>query len=474
MRVRGRWLGWLLVLAVGCAVNPATGRRQFLLVSEAEEIQIGRANDAEIVRQFGVLEDAEVVGWVEQVGGRLAAASERPGLPWTFRVLDDPVVNAFALPGGFVYLTRGILAYANSEAEVAGVLGHEIGHITARHAAERMTTASLAQLGIGLGSVLSPSVRRAGDLLQTGVGLLLLKFSRDDESEADALGVRYAVGGGYDARRLADFFDTVGGLSARSGSRLPDWLSTHPAPEQRRVRVLEAAETLAAAHAGALRVGHDEHLRRVDGLVFGQDPRQGVFVGTTFKHPALLFQVDFPDAWQTDNARTAVVARDPDGQGVLLLTLEQAEGTLAEQARARATAQRLEVLEAGWTRVAGLPAYRSLFAAESAGEGPLLGSDLLVAYAGRVYSLTGVAREAAWPRLRAGVERWQNSFRRLPAEEAARYRPARVHVVRAAATGPLRRLHDGKLSLEEFALLNGLGPDERVQAGRLLKTVVEE
>jgi predicted Zn-dependent protease len=228
----------LCLLLHGCAINPATGKRQLVLISEAQEIAIGRESDESIVAQFGLYPDEALQDYVAGIGHDLAARSERPDLDWTFRVLDDPLVNAFALPGGYIYVTRGILAHFNSEAELASVLGHEIGHVTARHGVNQMSKAQLAQLGLGVASILAPEeVQKFGGLATQGLGLLFLKFGRDDERQADDLGLRYIVNEGYDPRPMAEVFETLERVSRTSGGgRVPAWASTHPNPENRSER----------------------------------------------------------------------------------------------------------------------------------------------------------------------------------------------------------------------------------------------
>src|SRR5256885_287468 len=184
--------------ALACAVNPATGSRQLMLISESQEIAMGRDYDREVTASIGLYPDSALQGWIQQFGARLAATSERPNLPWSFRVVDDPVVNAFALPGGFIYVTRGILAHLNSEAELAGVVGHEIGHVTARHSASQMTKQQLAQVGLAVGAIASPELGRYTGLASQALGVLFLKYSRDNESQADELGLRYLRRGRYD------------------------------------------------------------------------------------------------------------------------------------------------------------------------------------------------------------------------------------------------------------------------------------
>lgn len=195
---------------------------------------MGREADPQIVASMGLVQDDELQAYVDRVGRSLAAVSERPDLPWTFRVVDDPVVNAFALPGGYIYVTRGILAQFQSEAELASVLGHEIGHVTARHSVNQMSKQQLMGLGLGIGMVLAPEMQSLGDLAQTGLGLLFLKYSRDDERQADALGLRYMDRKGYDPSQMAPVFRMLEAVSASDGGeRVPGWLSTHPDPGAR-------------------------------------------------------------------------------------------------------------------------------------------------------------------------------------------------------------------------------------------------
>jgi predicted Zn-dependent protease len=192
----GRWVAAALVGggAAACAVNPVTGRTQLSLVSEAQEVQLGRQSAAQVAQEIGLVPDSALQTYVQRVGGTLAAASERPNLPWTFRVVDDATPNAFALPGGFIFVTRGMMNMMTSEAELASVLGHEIGHVTAKHQVTMISRAQLAQLGVGLGSVLVPQLQSLGGLANTGLQLLFLRYSRDAERQADYLGFRYALG----------------------------------------------------------------------------------------------------------------------------------------------------------------------------------------------------------------------------------------------------------------------------------------
>jgi predicted Zn-dependent protease len=192
-----------------CATNPVTGKREFSLMSEAQEIQIGQELDVEVQREMGVYGDRAIQAYVSDIAQRMAGVSERPRLPWQFTVVDVPAVNAFALPGGYIYLTRGILPYLDDEAELAGVLGHEIGHVTARHAAQAYTRATGTGLGVAIASIFVPAARPFGSLAETAVGVLFLKYGRDDELEADRLGARYEFQTGWDPAGVPDLLNTL-------------------------------------------------------------------------------------------------------------------------------------------------------------------------------------------------------------------------------------------------------------------------
>ena len=232
---------WISVLAVAvclavvvtCTTDYVTGKRTFSLVSESQEIEMGREADPQIVAQYGLYDDAELAAYVNAIGQKIASVSHRSDLGYTVRVVDSPIVNAFALPGGYVYITRGILAHFNSEDELAGVMGHEIGHVVARHSAEQMSRQQLAAVGLQLGSVLSETFGQYADFAGAGVGLLFLRFSRSQESESDMLGVEYSTRLGYDSHRMAEFFQTLSAMSGENGQRLPSFMSTHPDPGDR-------------------------------------------------------------------------------------------------------------------------------------------------------------------------------------------------------------------------------------------------
>jgi predicted Zn-dependent protease len=228
----------VVMLSAGCSTNPATGKQQLNIYSEQQEIALGKQYHEQVVQQIGLYDDRELQQYVQRLGGAIAARSERPHLPWNFAVVDDAAVNAFALPGGQIYITRGMLGHLTSEAELVGILGHEAGHVTARHSVNQMSKAQLTQLGLTLGMVLSPEARQYGDLANLAGGLMFLKFSRDDERQADDLGLRYMQASGYPPQAMGEVFGLLSRVSAKEQQgRLPNWLATHPNPEERQQRI---------------------------------------------------------------------------------------------------------------------------------------------------------------------------------------------------------------------------------------------
>jgi predicted Zn-dependent protease len=392
--------------AAACAVNPATGQREFSLVSEGQEIAMGRQADPEIVAQLGLYPDSAVQRYVSDLGLRLAAVSERPDLPWTFRVLDDPTVNAFALPGGFIYITRGILTHLESEAQLVGVLGHEIGHVTARHSASQMSRAQLAQIGLVAGMVFSETVRDYAGVASQSLGLLFLKFGRDDESQADELGIRYMTREGYDPRELAGVMRMLSRTSqlASGGGRAPEWLSTHPDPDNRSEAIL--AQVAEGNYASATTVERDGFLRRIDDMPFGPNPREGFVENGLFHHPDLAFRVA-TGGWAVDNQKAAVQFIEPNGNAAVILTIESGSPDAALQALGAQDGVTLG--GASRVDVNGLPGVRARFEAQTQ-DGRLGGEVLFVEHGGATYRLLALSAAANWGSFASAARGIQNSF----------------------------------------------------------------
>ncbi len=464
----------LLFFLASCVKDPVTGKRELVLVSEAEEIQIGLRAARETEASMGVYPDEELNAYVERLGLSMAQASERPDLPWRFRVIDSPVVNAFALPGGHVYFTRGILAYLGSEAALMGVMGHEIGHVTARHHVEQMSKQQLAGLGVNLGTVFFPEVRPYGELLEGSVSLLFLKFGRDAERESDRLGVAYSLAQGYDPTDMAHFFAVLKRLSGPERN-IPSWASTHPDPGEREQTILG----MVAEQAGdtkALEKRRDAYLGRIDGLVFGENPREGFMNGSRFAHPELRFQLEFPEGWRVQNTRRAVYSAPADGGAAMQLTLATvAEGT-APEAYALEFFRRHE-FEYGTgerIRVGPFSAYRAPFRTLTR-SGELYGDAGFIADGSRMYELVGFTRQSAFRRYSAVFRDIIASFDRLRDRRLLDMQPLRVRLLEAPRTAPLLALLtdteiDPELH-EDLALMNDVDLDETVSSGTLMKVL---
>lgn len=460
-------------LTAACSHNAAFGGSQLNMYSESQEIAMGQQADSEVVLQMGLVDDAALQRYVQDLGSKLAAKSERPNLPWTFRVVDDAAVNAFALPGGFIFVTRGLLAHVENEAQLAGVIGHEIGHVTARHQVSRLSSQQLSNLGLGIASVLSPTVGRYAGLASQGMQLLFLKYSRHDENQADELGVRYMSRGGFDAHQMSSVMTMLDRVSSsEGGGRVPEWLATHPNPGNRRGHVEQLVQGMPADSVGHT-VNEDSYLQRLDGLVFGEDPREGFFRGSTFLHPGLRFQLDFPNGWQTANQRQAVGAISPQQDAIVQVSL--AQGAANAEAAARTFLSQQGVQAGATTRVSlnGIPAVGAPFTAQT-DNGVLRGSVLFVEQAGSVLMLMGYAPQQAWSGRQGAVESAMRTFRPLTDQAVLNAQPMRLDIVRASGNQTVQQLAQQRpapVGADRIALINQVETTTPLQSGQLLKWV---
>lgn len=467
-------------LTVSCATNPATGKREFNLMSEAQEIALGQQTDPQIRQEMGIYNDAALQRYVEGVAMPLAKNSERPDLPWSFSIVDSPSVNAFAVPGGFIYLTRGILAHLNNEAELAGVLGHEIAHVTARHSAAQYSKATGASLGLLLGQIFVPELRPFGQAAETGLGVLFLKFGRDDELEADRLGAGYAARNGWDPGGVPSLLETLGRLSEGTDRKgVPNWLSTHPMPEDRVARVEEVVTALRGS-ADSFAVKRAEFLERIDGMVYGDNPAEGIVRGDTFLHPDLRFSLQFPAQWPVQNAPTQVVARAPGGNAVVFLQLvTQPQGNGMEAIAANDLRNSgLRIVTGGETRINGLDAFLGTFQGQMQGVGNAALRIAWIAHDRNVYRIAGLAPVETYPQVEAAFSATLRSFRPLRDDEARNIRPnvVRLHTVRAGETWQSLASGPGAsiVPAATLAVMNGVPTNEQPRAGDRIKIVQEQ
>ena len=468
------FLAIILAITISCATNPVTGDREFMLVSEQQEISMGKEYDPQVVATYGVYDDAEIAAYISDIGQRIATVSDRPGLAYEFKVLDSPVINAFAVPGGYVYFTRGILAYLNNEAEVVGVMGHEVGHIAARHSAKQISQQQIATIGLGVGSILSEDVAKYAGLAQAGLGLLFLRFGRDAERQSDQLGVDYSTKLGYDATEMANFFGTLDKMSGGESGGLPGWFSTHPAPDERVQNVTRMAQEQQAKNPVAnYEVNREKYLRKIDGLIFGDDPRQGYTEEGFFYHPELKFQFPVPADWQVVNTPSQVQIANSDQNAVILFQL-------AQQTTARAAADNFvtqanaQKVSDDAMRVHSLNAVR-LVSDVNSNDGVLRVVSYFIEYEGRVYLFHGLSNKLNFSRYGDTMENCMRGFNRLTNPQKINVEPNRIRIKTVAKTGTLESTLQSfgvaADKMELHSLLNGMELTSTVSANSLIKVV---
>ena len=456
-------------LAAACVTNPATGDKMFSLVSESQEIEMGRQGDEEVRRTFGYYDDDDLQHYVDSLGLAMAAVAERPHLPWQFKVVEQPVVNAFAYPGGFIFIARGIMTHFNTEAELASVLGHEIGHVTARHTAEAISRAQLAQIGLVAGAVFVPQVAENFGAFNQGLQLMFLSFGRDDEAQSDELGFRYMTRLGYDPQGAVAMFGILERQQTRSGGgALPEWASTHPDPGNR----IEAAERriVETGSTGGL-VRRNEFLSRIDGLVYGEDPRLGYFEGHRFVHPELEFEFEFPNGWDHVNGADAVLAQSPSKNAAMQLRLVPGG---ASGAASEFFGQRSVAGTPSRGTVNGLPAASGSFRMQTQ-EGILAGYAVFVDYGGLTYALFAFTTESHISSYDAEFKASLGSFAELTDPEALNVKPRRIEIVeldRAMTVEAFTGRWPSTIDPEIVALINGMELTDEVPAGTMMKRVV--
>ncbi len=463
----------VLILSMGaCATNPVSGRRELSLISEAQEIQMGKEASAGDVQRVGEFAAGPATTLVKRIGADMAAKSERPQLPWEFHLLDDAAVNAFAYPGGYIFVTRGLLTHLNSEAELAEVIGHEIGHVTAKHTVAAMSKQQITQIGLVGASILSPQVAKFGDVLGASASLLFMKFGREDELQSDALGFKYSMALGYDVRESPKVFTTLGRLSESAGARIPEWQSTHPDPGN---RVQRAEQRIAAQPAGSFagaKVNRDSYLRLLDGMVFGENPRQGYFRATRFLHPDLRFELTFPTGWKTANLPDAVVGQSADGGAQLQLGF--AKGTPAEAIAQFVGQQGITVRQRGATTINGIAAVMASFDATTE-QGTLSGIATSLQYRNATYLLVGFASSQAAAQHVPVMESAMRTFRELTDATALNVQPARVQLVTLteAMTGQtFAQRFPSSIPTQQLYIINGIEGGTSLPRGMILKRVV--
>ncbi len=476
-------LGFTLSGCGQATTNLVTGETTRGAYSWQEEVQIGTEANQQIIAQYGLYDDPQLASYVDRIGqevlrtsayGEATTPAEIRNTPFHFQLLDSDVVNAFALPGGYIYVTRGLLSFLDNEAQLAVVLGHEAGHVLARHSSQQAANAQLGQLGL-LGAAVIGGVVGGGNVAQgilnyggTGVQLLFLSYSRDAEREADRAGVAYSEFAGYDAAQGAKFFRSLGRLSQQAGS-VPSFLSTHPDPGEREQTIPQLA---AQYDPQGTEVNAQAYLQQIEGIVLGANPRQGFTENGMFYHPDLAFSFDYPNSWQVVNGAAAVQIGEPNGRAVMEFAFSP-EDTPQAAARAFASQQGFTATGQEATTVNGNQAY-ALTGTANTQQGELAIAAYFIQYGGAVYRFMGLTGANTFSQYRDEFLSTFRSFQRLTNREYLNRQPVRLDVVRtdrAAAFQSFLRGRPSPTGMDEntLAIMNFVQLNETVPAGTALK-----
>ena len=478
----GALLGLLAPLAGSSSFTDWVARRPAPAApAAAARPRQGAKPDPAVIAQFGLYNNATLQSLIDAKGKQMTAVSDRPG-DYGFTVVDSPIINAFATPDGHVYFTRGIMAYFNDEAQFSGVLGHELGHITAQHGKKQQRNNTVAGIGMLLGSVLAPRVMQSvGGLVQQGVGLWMLKYSRGDENEADGLGVKYSTKIGYDASHMADFFQTLQRTEAQSGAGgIPTFLSSHPNSADRYTRVKGlAAQAKQAAGGSSFAVNRNQYLRAIEGLNYGEDPRQGFVESGVFYHPDLKFRFPIPSGWKSQNSPDKFQMGEPNGKA-LLVFLGAGNGSLDEAAQQLAKGIGVQGANAQKTTINGFPALvfegdqvqQDQSGQQAAGAHVLA---QLLQDGQSVWAFVGLAAPASFSAYAPQFQQVAQGFGRLTDASKLNRQPEHIRIKTAASNTTLASALaangiPGK-RYEELAILNGMQTSTQLPKGTMYKVV---
>ena len=449
------------------------------MISTKKERELGQEAASEVELTIGLVRDPALAGYVREIGRRLVVqAKERQETAYEFHVADDTEPNAFALPGGFVYVTRGILALANSEDELAGVIGHEIGHVVARHSVRRLeaTTPFTVLFGIpsAIVGVVSPALGGIlGGVGKLASGLVLAPYSREQEREADKIGIELAARAGWDPAGLPAMLHTLEREQALAGSdpSRVSFFANHPATPERVRDTTAAARTLARGAAKPIAATRPAFLARLDGLVIGPDPANGIFVNNVFQHPALALALEMPARWTLKNTPSSAIAAEPEGRAVTALEIAGEGQDPVAGARKDGLDERL-VRELTRRTIAGLPAAQLI--AQDREARMLL---TWIAYQDRVFRVAGASAIRAFETYRDTFVRTASSFRPLRQDERdriveARLRPSPIRAGESLADLVART--GGVWKVDQAAVANGIAVDAKLPEGFALKMPIRQ
>ena len=475
-------LGCLIVAAAGCAMNPVSGRPELTLVSAEQEKKIGAEAAKEVEEQMGLVADEKFTPYLATLGQRLAEQSPRRDVTYQFHVVDMPEPNAFALPGGYVYVTRGLLALVNAEDELAGVVGHEVGHVAARHSVQKISKqgpfAVVFGIVSGITGLVSPLVGSiVGGIGDVAQGLVFAPYSRSQETEADRVGQEIAAKAGWDPAALSTFLSTLErevDLMSKE-PRKPSFFDSHPATPDRVAKTAEHAKELKRASREPLSASHEVFLARLDGLVFGQRAANGIFDGHSFLHPDMNFFVQFPEKWEHENTPQKIVAVAPDKEAAVILGAAAEGDDPLDGARAveKATKSSGIVEKTQTTTIGDLRAAHT----QLKGDGRVELDITWIAHGGLIYQVVGIAPTNRFETMQAVFHAVSHSFRPLTSPERANIKEKRIRLVKAHAGETIEALATRTNSAwkkEQIAVSNNLTVGDSLKEGQLIKVAIAE
>lgn len=471
--------------------NPVTGNRRALGFTWEQELQLGREADADIVVQFGLYDNPALDAYVNQVANnvlkhshmrREGTAQQFLDTPFTFRVLNSDVVNAFALPGGFIYVTRGLLSHLNNEAQLAVILGHEIGHVAARHASQRVLNQQAgsilliggAVLGEGLFGVSAENILNIGG---TAAQLLFLSYSRENERESDRLGVEYAAMHGYDASQAAAFFTSLRRLSDQSGGRIPNHLSSHPDPGDRERSMHELSAIWRERGFPQTIINEEIYLNRINGIIIGENPREGFVENQIFYHPDLEFLFPIPTSWNVMNTPNQVAIFNAEQSAISLFTIVSGVDNARAAVDAFTNQEGINVISSTRFNVNNLPGHRAIARAKDS-----KGNDLgimvqAIEYGGLIYRFLSYSAENNFNSFEPSFNFMASGFNRLTDRAKLDIKPVRLELVTANRTGTFESFLPNPIpmgiSAETIAIKNQLNLSDVITRGQVLKLPVQ-
>lgn len=484
----------IILLAVsGCVslqTSPVSGNKRVYGYSWQQELELGREADSEIIAQYGLYENAELAAYVDKLGQELLAVShfnrddtpsEYRNTPFTFRVLNSPVVNAFALPGGYVYVTRGLLAHLDNEAQLMVVLGHEIGHVAARHASQRAAEQQFGQLAIIGGAIIGESLGYdGGQILQlsgTTAQLLFLRYGRDDERESDRLGVEYSAMEGYVAAEGGKFFTSLKRISEKAGYDIPSHLSSHPDPGEREENIPRMADEWEADGYEMTIVNQEDFLRMIDGLMYGDNPREGFVQGNTFYHPDLAFQFVIPEGFQLVNQTSAVILFNEAQDAIIQFTIDGQNESARASIQNFTNQEGISIESEGEENINGFTGYSATVAASTEDGTPLSIKVSAVDYDGIIYRFLSYTTANQFDMYNPSFNRVFRSFDQVTEPSILNVQPVKIRLERVRQSGIFSDLIPSNLPMGidplDVAILNQVELDDRIERGTTIKIPVQ-